>query len=407
MHRRRAARAAYGPGLSRATCWPILTLRGRCIGQQARSPLQRGLWRSPAASLRRRGGVRVGAGLEPAPEGLEVARRLAPGDPPLPLLADRAGEAELEDGVEGLVGVGEHRAEDPVELVVGRPRRAAAGRRGRCRRCGRRRTRRRTSAGCARAASGRRGRGSRRGCGTRTRGRRARARRRRAGPGSGASSPPAASARRCPGGPRRTRSRCRRGRPRTVSAMAESLTPSSHHASACAPPGRRRGCARPSAPRRTRGRAPARPARGGRSRSGSSMSRRRAAAQSRGSWPSTSRPLWPSATTVVSPPTAAATTGVPVACASAATSPKDSLYDGTATAVDAAHQRASSSWATGGHEADHPVEAELGRRAGRATRGARARCRRDRRRRVRRGASAATGPGRGAPRPPGAARPGP
>ena len=56
-------------------------------------------------------------GLEPAAEGLEVAGRLAPGDPPLPLLADRGGEAELEDRVERLVGVGEHGAEDAVELV--------------------------------------------------------------------------------------------------------------------------------------------------------------------------------------------------------------------------------------------------------------------------------------------------
>ena len=74
----------------------------------------------------------------------------------------------------------------------------------------------------------------------------------------------------------------------------------------------------------------------------------RAAAQSCGSCPSTSRPLRPSRTTVVRPPTAAATTGVPVACASAATSPNDSLYDGTATAVAAAYQRASSAWVTGG-----------------------------------------------------------
>ena len=51
---------------------------------------------------------------------------------------------------------------------------------------------------------------------------------------------------------------------------------------------------------------------------------------------------------MVSPPTAAATTGVPVACASTATSPNDSLYDGTATAVAAAYQRASSAWDTGG-----------------------------------------------------------
>ena len=49
------------------------------------------------------------------------ASRLAVDSPrsvaPLPLLADRGGEAQLEDRVERLVGVGEHRAEQPVELV--------------------------------------------------------------------------------------------------------------------------------------------------------------------------------------------------------------------------------------------------------------------------------------------------
>lgn len=43
-----------------------------------------------------------------------------------------------------------------------------------------------------------------------------------------------------------------------------------------------------------------------------------------------------SATAVVSPPTAAATTGVPTACASIATRPKLSLYDGTQTTSAAA-----------------------------------------------------------------------
>ena len=51
---------------------------------------------------------------------------------------------------------------------------------------------------------------------------------------------------------------------------------------------------------------------------------------------------------MVSPPTAAATTGVPHACASTATRPKDSLYDGTATKVAAAYHLASSSCDTGG-----------------------------------------------------------
>ena len=54
-------------------------------------------------------------------------------------------------------------------------------------------------------------------------------------------------------------------------------------------------------------------------------------AQSTGSWPSTSTPETPSRTAVTSPPTAAATTGVPHACASRATRPKDSLWLGTAT----------------------------------------------------------------------------
>ena len=49
-----------------------------------------------------------------------------------------------------------------------------------------------------------------------------------------------------------------------------------------------------------------------------------ACAQSSTSWPSTSVPLTPSRTATGSPPTAAATTGVPHACASMATSPKDS-----------------------------------------------------------------------------------
>ena len=57
------------------------------------------------------------AGLQPAAERLEVAGRFAAQLAPLPLLADRGGEAQLEQGVEGLVGVGEHRAEQPVELV--------------------------------------------------------------------------------------------------------------------------------------------------------------------------------------------------------------------------------------------------------------------------------------------------
>ena len=57
--------------------------------------------------------------LEPAAERLEVAGGLAAALAPLPLLADRGGEAELEDRVERLVGVGQHRAEQPVDLVGG------------------------------------------------------------------------------------------------------------------------------------------------------------------------------------------------------------------------------------------------------------------------------------------------
>ena len=53
-------------------------------------------------------------------------------------------------------------------------------------------------------------------------------------------------------------------------------------------------------------------------------------------------------TAVRSPPTAAATTGVPHACASIATSPNDSLYDGTTTTSAARYQSASSACATGG-----------------------------------------------------------
>src|SRR4029079_1873011 len=73
-----------------------------------------------------------------------------------------------------------------------------------------------------------------------------------------------------------------------------------------------------------------------------------ASAQSSVWCPGTNTPLRPSRTTVVRTPTAAATTGVPVASASTATSPKDSLYDGTATSVAAAYHWASSACETGG-----------------------------------------------------------
>ena len=51
---------------------------------------------------------------------------------------------------------------------------------------------------------------------------------------------------------------------------------------------------------------------------------------------------------MVSPPTAAATTGVPVACASTATSPKDSLYDGTHDQRRRGVPVGELGWATGG-----------------------------------------------------------
>ena len=57
-----------------------------------------------------------------------------------------------------------------------------------------------------------------------------------------------------------------------------------------------------------------------------------------GSWPSTSDPEKPSATAVLRPPTAAAITGVPHACASIATRPKDSLWLGTQTKSEARYQ---------------------------------------------------------------------
>ena len=39
--------------------------------------------------------------------------------PPLPLATDALREPDLECGVEGLVGVGEHAAEQPVDLIGG------------------------------------------------------------------------------------------------------------------------------------------------------------------------------------------------------------------------------------------------------------------------------------------------
>ena len=74
--------------------------------------------------------------------------------------------------------------------------------------------------------------------------------------------------------------------------------------------------------------------------------------QALGSWPSTNRPEIPSATAVLKPPTAVATTGVPHACASSATRPKDSEYEGTQTKSLALYQSERSSWATGGRNSN-------------------------------------------------------
>ena len=99
----------------------------------------------------------------------------------------------------------------------------------------------------------------------------------------------------------------------------------------------------------------------------SSRTWRSADAHAAGSWVSSRSPLSSSATTVVRPPTAAAITGVPVACASAATSPNDSLYDGTATTDAAAYQSASSAGRHRRHEPHHVVDAEAAARSARAS----------------------------------------
>ena len=66
-------------------------------------------------------------------------------------------------------------------------------------------------------------------------------------------------------------------------------------------------------------------------------------------------PEWPCRTAVRSPPTAAATTGVPHACASIATRPKDSEYEGTITSVAARYHCASSRCGHGGSSRTSPV----------------------------------------------------
>jgi hypothetical protein len=81
---------------------------------------------------------------------------------------------------------------------------------------------------------------------------------------------------------------------------------------------------------------------------GALMRRLTTRAQSAGSCPSTSTPERPSLTTVRRPPTRAATTGVPQACASSATSPNDSEWDGVSTIVAARYHWASSACGHGG-----------------------------------------------------------
>jgi hypothetical protein len=49
----------------------------------------------------------------------EVRRRLAARQTPTPLLLDRGAEAELEDGVEGAVGLAEDGPQDLVEELLG------------------------------------------------------------------------------------------------------------------------------------------------------------------------------------------------------------------------------------------------------------------------------------------------
>src|SRR5215472_18720565 len=91
------------------------------------------------------------------------------------------------------------------------------------------------------------------------------------------------------------------------------------------------------------------------SRLGDLTSRLMDRAQSAGSWLSTSTPEWPSLTTVRSPPTLAATTGVPHAWASRATKPNDSEYDGVSTTVAARYHSASSACGHGGSNRTMPV----------------------------------------------------
>ena len=105
---------------------------------------------------------------------------------------------------------------------------------------------------------------------------------------------------------------------------------------------RRRAARRRWRPSRTGARARPPPRRGVGGAAGRRAGPAERLAQTCGSWPSTSTPVAPSATAVGRPPTRAATTGVPQACASTATSPNDSLCEGTTTRSAARYQSASS-----------------------------------------------------------------
>ena len=84
-----------------------------------RRPSRRSRTRAAELGVSPPGAVGRWRRLQPATEGVEVAGGLAALDPPLVLLADRDGEAELEEHVEGPVRVLDHGAEQPVDLVRG------------------------------------------------------------------------------------------------------------------------------------------------------------------------------------------------------------------------------------------------------------------------------------------------
>src|SRR5258705_10996357 len=82
-------------------------------------------------------------------------------------------------------------------------------------------------------------------------------------------------------------------------------------------------------------------------------------AHSWGACPVTSAPDTPSRTAVTRPPTAAATTGVPDACASSATRPKDSLWLGPA-ATNPAPEKADKAGAAHGGTEGNPAAVPRG-----------------------------------------------